>query len=126
MLRSHGLLLLRAFLRRPRWSLLDLLIELATPPLSVLGGMVALCVAVSVCFGAWGWARVAVQMAACVAVYVGVALWQAGAPWRVWLSLLAAPVFVAWKLALFGWILVRGGPKRWVRTERNRSDGSGT
>jgi len=50
--------------------------------------------------------------------YVVIGLKAAGAPRSVWLSLVAAPLLIARKLAQFALIGAGRGPRSWVKTQR--------
>jgi cellulose synthase/poly-beta-1,6-N-acetylglucosamine synthase-like glycosyltransferase len=109
--------LLAAFVRERRWRFLDGVLELIVPPMSllVLLEFVALGFAVAI-DSPLVWPLVASGVLIVGYVCAGLLLFRA--PRRVWLALLAAPVFVVWKLALHAGLAVRGGPKTWDRTKR--------
>ena len=53
------------------------------------------------------------------AIYTLTGLWLADAPRRVYLSLLAAPAMVVWKIWLYARVLLGLDRQGWVRTKRN-------
>ncbi len=58
------------------------------------------------------------------AIYIFSGLAMARAPLSVYKSLLFAPLFVAWKLVLYGRLLLGIKPRDWVRTARNQDPNS--
>lgn len=121
-LRRYGLPLARKFIVRLEFCYLDCLLDLITPPLSLLVLMVgALCL-----FGLLflpGVLPFALLALAGLAFYVFAGLLQKKVSWRVWGYLATTPFYIAWKLPLY-WKLLRGsGDVRWTRTERvNKSE----
>lgn len=114
----HAPLLMRAFLKRRQWRYLDACLDLATPPLSILVfGQGALMVASA--FAAPYLFPVFAACAAMTALHVVLGLRLVGAPRTVWVNLLAAPIFLAWKLSLYARFLTRPREKGWVRTPRD-------
>jgi cellulose synthase/poly-beta-1,6-N-acetylglucosamine synthase-like glycosyltransferase len=105
-------------LKRPTPARLDALLDLIVPPQSLLALLLVAFFVVAALVGVklMVWPLVA---AGCVALYVLSGPAQRRAPLRVWLYLGAAPALVAWKLALYGKMLLGGGPKGWVRTPRD-------
>jgi cellulose synthase/poly-beta-1,6-N-acetylglucosamine synthase-like glycosyltransferase len=98
-----------------RWRLLEPLLELALLPLSMHVGLLMVTVAMP-----WTASRAYACIGlAIVAVHVLAALVVGRASARDWLALLAAPGYVAWKLALMP-AIARASKKSasWVRTER--------
>jgi cellulose synthase/poly-beta-1,6-N-acetylglucosamine synthase-like glycosyltransferase len=55
-------------------------------------------------------------------LYLILALAVAKVPLRTAAALLAAPLYAGWKFVLYAKMLLRGGPKGWVRTERRAND----
>jgi len=117
MVRTYAPLLLRQWWRERQPALLDGFLDLATPPLALLvaatGGLWLL--GMQLCpdqaFVA-GWCLLG------LAAYVLTGLWQKKAPVRVWLALVAAPVFILWKLPIHLASLVRRSATAWQRTPR--------
>lgn len=106
-----------------RLDLLDVLLDLAVPPLSLLGGLLvagAACATALVAAGAIPpWAAAGWVAAACgLAAYLVVGLVAAGATARDWLALLAVPGLVAVKATAYARILTGFDPARWERTGR--------
>ena len=111
-------------------TLLDGALELLVPPLAslVLVTGAGLALSLTVWFtakGAFaggvavGWGIVALAQAA----YVWTGLILARVPWRVYVRLLGAPLFLAWKLATYATVFgrrQRGGGAEWIRTGRQR------
>ena len=95
-------------------------LELLVPPLAELVALLALWGGLAALSGErtlvlW-WASAALWLAA----YVVLGLWVSGVSSRVWLSLLRAPLYLVWKLALR-----LGGPHgqgEWVRTARDSGE----
>ena len=110
--------LVRGFLRHGDAARLDAAMEILLPPLSLLIGVVCACLGLAALLR-WGPAlALALALVALLALHglIGAALANLTA--RAYLSLLRAPLFVAWKCwvylsALFG----RSGGS-WVRTQR--------
>ena len=102
------------------------LLELTTPPLVPLFA-IALTLFVTSC-GAW--ILVANNLTAVLllasgssalllSVYAVGGLLMSRAPWCVWRSLLALPLYVLWKVRVYGGLALKGGPKQWIRTDRH-------
>ena len=53
-----------------------------------------------------------------LSVYAVGGLLVSRAPWCVWRSLLALPLYVIWKFRVYGGLAFKGGPKQWIRTDR--------
>lgn len=121
--RAHGAALLCGAVRARSALLLDLAADVLTPPLAYLGlGAATLAGAAGLLWSLAGLAATTAMIAsiplAILFVYLarGVSLSGLGA--RGWIDLVAAPLYVLWKLTL---LLRRAGPAgTWVRTERNR------
>ncbi len=98
-----------------RWRLLEPLLELALLPLSMHVGLLGLSLAVP-----WPLGRAYAAFGlGVVLLHVLTALVVGKASARDWLALLAAPGYVAWKLALVPAIARASGKSaHWVRTER--------
>lgn len=110
-----------AFLREPRWRWLDALLEVATPPLSMLA--IALAALFILALLAWNSAMLlaACVLTAAIAAYVATGLLQRRASRRVWAALALAPLFVLAKLPVYGALLLGRRPTQWVRTERSET-----
>ncbi len=118
--------LLLVGLRQRHPALVDRALELLIPPLVELFTLPTLCVAGSVLWLAgsphsdaarlavWAWCIVL----AVEALYLLIGLRVARVPWAVASSLLFAPAYAAWKLALYPGMVFGRGVRSWVRTER--------
>ena len=123
LVRAHAASLLGDGIRRRQLLLLDLAMDLLVPPLSYLVLAAGAGTLASAALAALGFARPAavIPWAASVAflfVYVGRGLVLSGAGVRGLLDLIAAPVYVVWKVTL----ALRHGKRReseWVRTARS-------
>lgn len=116
-LRAALPLLLRG-LRRRDAAAIDSAIEQLVPPLSVpvalslLGASVGLLLATP-----WLWLP-ALAALGVFALYIVAGLALAGCPREQWRALGFAPVYAAWKLALYARVLVGPRQRAWVRTRR--------
>lgn len=114
--------LLFATVTRARPGLLGLALEMSVPPVSLL--LVVWAALLSVCLVSWQWAEG--HWAPAVAV-IAMAVLAAGAVFLAWakfgrrtlpmLTLFAAPLYIAWKLPVYGKLLT-ARERKWVRTER--------
>lgn len=116
LLRTQGPKLLHRFTQSREWACMDAFLDLATPPLSMLvllQGVLAL--------AAWvlfpGVLILAIWALAGSVIYVLAGLLLDKAPFRIWLALFAAPLFILWKMGLYV-KLIKSGPNQWERTER--------
>lgn len=110
-----------AFLRRPSWRLLDAMLDMLVPPLTILVTIEGLGFVLSP-FAGTTWAAVFVVYMAVTAVYVCAGLYRFNAPREVWTGLLAAPLFVAWKIPFYIRLLFSRPPQTWERTRREAED----
>jgi cellulose synthase/poly-beta-1,6-N-acetylglucosamine synthase-like glycosyltransferase len=117
--RAHGLGMLGGFLRTGDVARLDVAVESLTPPLSLLAAavIVALVGAAILRWEVGLWIALGLLAALLLHVAVGIALGRL--PFRVALSLLAAPFYIVWKSVLFLGALVARGAGGWIRTPRN-------
>jgi glycosyltransferase involved in cell wall biosynthesis len=92
-------------LRRRDRACLEAALHLLTPPVAVSGLLLGMAAALEWWAGFPWVALVAAGLLAALAVDVAVALAEARAPLRTWLSLLSAPLYVAWKAAIQVWAL---------------------
>ncbi len=124
MIKSYVPGLIGEGLRRRSFLLLDAAIEQLIPPFSVLAGLSGIALLSSLLLGS----RTAIALAAAIlagqAIYIFSGLLMARAPLSVYKSLLFAPAFVAWKLVLYGRLLLGIKPREWVRTARNQDPNS--
>jgi hypothetical protein len=105
-------------LRRHSWLRIDAAIEQVIPPLSVPFALGGLCLVVGAAIGAWPAAALAAVSLAGQVVYLLAALLLVRAPLRTYVALGSAPVYVAWKLGLYGRALLTSRATAWVRTAR--------
>jgi hypothetical protein len=52
-------------------------------------------------------------------VYLLAGLLLVGAPWRTYVALAYAPLYIAWKVGLYARALISGRGRTWVRTARS-------
>ncbi len=110
--------LLRAMGRDGVARYLGALMELAVPPLSVLalleGGGLLLSLLVHPF-----WTAIFALCIAMTLLHVVLGLYWCRMPGRVWLALVAAPLFLLWKIGVYAGLAVTRGQKGWVRTQRD-------
>ena len=110
-------------LRRRDWSLLDMVVDLAVPPLGLLGAAATLGTGIAAAL-VWGGvvpARALLPWAAAMAgivIYVLIGMRLTGAPAAAYRALLSTPRFVARKVRVYARVLGGFDPNLWVRTER--------
>lgn len=106
--------------RTRRFEPLVLALDLCVPPLSLLvmalGGVLAVSAAAALA-GAAGPAGLLLAANALVVTAVAVGCCGAGRARQTWTALLAAPVYLVWKVPLYLGILLQP-QRRWHRTER--------
>lgn len=115
--------LLWATIRSGRFDLLDAALDLATPPLGLLGMASAAGVAVTLAAVLLGWVPAWsvlpwVAAVGLIAGFVVVGLLSARAPGSAWKALTMAPLFLAWKVVAYLRIARGFDPRRWDRTDR--------
>ena len=121
--REQALPLLWRGLRAPDRVLLDLGLDLATPPLAYLAAVAAVGTAASVLVAAWTGRPLLAPWAwgaslASLLTYVARGWWLSGTGWRGLADLAYAPVYLVWKVGL---ALRRDkGDGSWTRTPRER------
>lgn len=118
-LRRHAPRLLREFLKRPTAATLDELLELVTPPLSQVVLLLVAVLAMSIVwFPAWiAWIGAGLGA---VLFYVISGLILHREPFGIWLALLGAPLYIAWKIPIRLKMRFGRTTKRWVRTTREK------
>lgn len=122
LLRTHVPGLLREGLRRRSLLQLDAAAEQCVPPLSVPVALGGLCVVAGLATGQRGLAALAgVSLAGQVAHLLG-SLALVRAPRRAYVALAYAPLYVAWKVALYARALLPTPSTGWVRTARVTPD----
>jgi cellulose synthase/poly-beta-1,6-N-acetylglucosamine synthase-like glycosyltransferase len=125
LIRQHVPRLLWHGLRRRSWLQLDAAGEQLIPPLSVPFALAAVAIPVAMLVGSPELAVIATGCLGGYVLYLLVALALVQAPLRVYLTLGAAPVYIAWKVGLYGRSLVSARSTVWVRTART-STGAGS
>jgi 1,2-diacylglycerol 3-beta-glucosyltransferase len=114
---QRGPRLLVDAVRQRSWKPIDIFIEQATPPLSVLGSVSMAMVPVMWLTGNTAAVVLALCTVGALGVHVLAGLVSAKVPRGTYRAFVFAPVFVAWKLLVYVLALLPGAP-RWVRTER--------
>ncbi len=124
---SRSISLLAQSLRCGRPLVADRAIELIIPPFAELFALPAVCLigggfwlykapySFAACLWLAGWGAIL----AAGAVYLAAGLVIARVPLKVSSALLFAPVYIMWKLGVYGAMMVRRGAGGWVRTERH-------
>jgi 1,2-diacylglycerol 3-beta-glucosyltransferase len=120
LLRSHVPHLLIEGVRRRSWVRLDAAAEQLIPPLSVPFAVAVLFAPIAIIAGAPVQALLAAGGLAGQVVYLLAALWLVRAPASVYLSLMHAPFYIAWKVGIYVRALTRQGTSAWIRTPRTR------
>ncbi len=117
-------LLIEGFRKRDR-ILRDRAIELIIPPFAEMFALPIVLLGVSIAFAlATGWRSAQIYAGGWLAilfsqaVYLFGGLWVARVPARVALSLFAAPVYIVWKIGVYGVMAVSRSAGGWKRTER--------
>jgi len=119
--------LLAAGLARADAGLLGLAADLCVPPLALLVALQGAALALAVALRALGVAGAApfdlaaVGLAA-TGVAVAVAWWRFARDVVPFRTLLAAPLYLAWKVPLYALLLVKGRQRTWERTQRRGED----
>lgn len=110
--------LLLRFVSTGRLRFLDAFLNLLVPPLSLL---VLIQLGALVVGALWFplWLPVLGASVFITAVHVFAALIAVRAPIQVWGYLVAAPMFLAWKVPIYAGLMLRPRQRQWVRTERN-------
>lgn len=106
-----------SFLRSGRWKYIDALLDLLVPPFTLMLLLAALAIAAGWLFNQSFTLQMGILGIAAIAVYCLSALLQTRAPWQVWKNLLAAPLFLLWKIPL-SLKLLGSRQKNWNRTTR--------
>lgn len=97
---------------------LDAAVEQFIPPLSVPFALGGLCLVAGVGLGASALTTLAILSLGGQAVYLLAGLALVRAPLRAYLALSYAPLYVAWKVGLYGRALVSTRSAQWIRTAR--------
>jgi 1,2-diacylglycerol 3-beta-glucosyltransferase len=128
LVRHYSPKLLSQSLRKLSYPLFDTFLDLVMPPFVNLSVMIVFIILLHAFFFVLGiellrpylWIWVAVLGAAFTHALLG--LIAAKADRHLYKSLLYVPRYAFWKLTLYVKLMTRGGPSRWVRTERNIGD----
>jgi cellulose synthase/poly-beta-1,6-N-acetylglucosamine synthase-like glycosyltransferase len=118
LLRQHLLSLLAEAVRHRSPLRLDAAAEQLIPPLSVLFALSGICLVVGLGIGARIPATLAALSLGGQLAYLLAGLVLVRAPWRTYLALRHAPLYVVWKVALYGQTLLTTRTMRWIRTAR--------
>ena len=118
LLRQHVPALLIDGLRKISPLRLDAAVEQLIPPLSVPFGLGALCLLCGAVLGATELMALSGLSLIGQIAYLMAGLVLVRAPWRTYVALGAAPIYIAWKLGLYSRALVTSRDTSWVRTAR--------
>lgn len=118
--RRYGIKLVRRAVMTRNLSCLDVALELSIPPLGLYGFLLATLAVASVFWGAGIPIVVAGSSAGLLAFHIIGGLVVGRAPRAVWLALLASPAIIVWRAPMYIMYIVRGGPKYFIRTRRER------
>lgn len=118
LVRRHVPHLLWGALRSRDGALLDAALEILTPPLSVLVGLIVCCCVCAVLLFSHIGIALAIALLASLSIYILTGLRLARLPRAAYRSLLFAPAYIIWKLWVYAVALVSPGERRWVRTSR--------
>jgi cellulose synthase/poly-beta-1,6-N-acetylglucosamine synthase-like glycosyltransferase len=116
--RAHLGPLMRDFLRHRDLASLDAGMEILLPPLSLVVGAILLCGLLAALLRWAPTLALALALALALGAHVLVGAVLARLSIRAYLSLLRAPLYIAWKCWVYLAALVMKGSGRWVRTER--------
>ncbi|MBI4317741.1 MAG: glycosyltransferase family 2 protein [Chloroflexi bacterium] len=117
MLREYLPCLLRSSVRTRNLAQFDAALELMIPPFSVPVALSGACLIGGMMLGSSLVTVVALILVAGQLLYVIAGLALVRAPWKTYLSLLHAPIYVAWKVWLYA-LALRGADQKWIRTSR--------
>ncbi len=118
LVRRHVPRLLWGALRTGNTALFDAAMEILTPPLSVLTGLIIGCCVVGFLLPSYMGSRLGLVLLVELLLYVLIGLRAARLPFSAYRSLLFAPAYIVWKLWVYAVALVSAGDRRWVRTSR--------
>ena len=94
------------------------LAELAVPPLSLLVMLFSLATGGALLMNLEPWFFLAISFWVIILFYVISGQIQRRAPLSTWLYLAAAPLYVLWKIPLYGAMIVQKNISPWIRTSR--------
>jgi cellulose synthase/poly-beta-1,6-N-acetylglucosamine synthase-like glycosyltransferase len=118
LIRQHVPRVVLEGLRRRSWLRIDAAIEQLIPPLSVPFALGAASILAAWLAGAPLLAFTALGCLVGYAVYLVAALVMVRAPLRIYATLGMAPVYIAWKIALYAKSLLGARSSVWIRTAR--------
>jgi 1,2-diacylglycerol 3-beta-glucosyltransferase len=121
LLRDHVPGLLLDGLRRRSPLRLDAAFEQLIPPLSVPFVLGGICLIVALAVGAHTAAALAGLGLVAQMAYIATGLLLVQAPWHIYVALSSAPVYMAWKVGLYGRSLLNARASTWIRTSRTPS-----
>jgi 1,2-diacylglycerol 3-beta-glucosyltransferase len=119
LVRNYAPKLLKSFLKHPRSLTKDMLLDMLTPPLGVLVGLQAVLAGTAFLLGIPSLAWIGLAMLLVSFVYVFSGLWLHREPLRVWIALMCAPFYIAWKCLVYARLALFGGASAWKRTPRD-------
>jgi 1,2-diacylglycerol 3-beta-glucosyltransferase len=105
-------------IRETRWLRLDAAIEQFIPPMSIPFAVGSACIVAGLASGSDVIVGLAVFGVVAQLVHLIAGLVMVQAPRRAYISLAYAPVYIVWKLVLYGRALVSTRTMRWIRTAR--------
>lgn len=111
-------ILVRAALERPSLARFDAVMDVLVAPVTLLVVLLAPSLGASILVSPV-WTAILAACAAALVFSVCAGLLLVRAPFKVWLYLITAPVFVFWKIPVLLRLGSRRGPKRWQRTPRD-------
>lgn len=117
-LRRHALPLLGAGLRQRNVAMLDAAVEQSVPPLSAPMLVASTVLAAAAVLRLRWTALAALGLLLSFAAHITAGLALARVPVRVYRAFLHAPLYIAWKCALYARALFGRYEHRWIRTER--------
>jgi cellulose synthase/poly-beta-1,6-N-acetylglucosamine synthase-like glycosyltransferase len=118
LVRQHVPRLVVDGLRKASLMRLDAAAEQLIPPLSVPFALSAVCLVMSVVFGTREVQLLSAASLLGQMLYLMAGLVLVHAPLSMYLALSAAPLYIAWKVGLYGRAMVTSGTGGWVRTAR--------
>jgi 1,2-diacylglycerol 3-beta-glucosyltransferase len=117
--RTRAPRLVGEWLRTGDLALLDAALELLLPPLSLVAVAVLAALIGALLLGWIPTLLIALLLAGALALHLVAGLVIARLPLSAWLTLGAAPLYIAWKCWVYAVSLVSRGAHAWVRTQRN-------
>ncbi|HEY6193294.1 MAG TPA: glycosyltransferase family 2 protein [Bacteroidota bacterium] len=127
-IRRYAPLLAREIVKEKSFRLFDALLDLLMPPLVTMLAFVSLLAGTHLLLAAAGWTAAlpyALMWFGILALGMSHALLgliAVRADKSLYRALLYVPWYAAWKLMLYGRLILRGTPQRWIRTAREAGD----